>query len=158
MIIKANPNKDINPNKINNYKIIYQKIKEEIKSVVITKLLNQVQTLSNNYQKLLKENSLIKNDLIYILKRILLNKKDYINITNNSNSNKNYQIKSLYSMPYFSNSSFLNCKSSILDSFIESIYIYLWHSSTVLNSYLSILSSLENLLVYLFASSTYRLY
>ena len=60
MIIKANPNKDINPSKINNYKIIYQKIKEEIKSVVITKLLNQVQTLSNNYQKLLKENSLIK--------------------------------------------------------------------------------------------------
>ena len=39
MIIKANPNKDINPSKINNYKIIYQKIKEEIKSVVITKLL-----------------------------------------------------------------------------------------------------------------------
>ena len=111
MIIKANPNKDINTTKINNYKIIYQKIKEEIKSVVITKLLNQVQTLSNNYQKLLKENSLIKNDLIYILKRILLNKKDYINITNNVNSNKNYQIKSLYSMPYFSNSSFLNCKS-----------------------------------------------
>ena len=50
MIIKANSKKDTS--KIINYKAIYQKIKEEIKSVVITKLLNQVQTLSNNYQKL----------------------------------------------------------------------------------------------------------
>ena len=66
MIIKANSKKDTI--KTINYKILYQKIKEEIKSVVITKLLNQVQTLSNNYQKLQKENALIKNDLIYILK------------------------------------------------------------------------------------------
>ena len=73
MIIKANSKNDTN--KIINYKAIYKKIKEEIKSVVITKLLNQVQTLSNNYQKLQRENALIKNDLIYILKRILSNKK-----------------------------------------------------------------------------------
>ena len=115
MIIKANSKKDTI--KTINYKILYQKIKEEIKSVVITKLLNQVQTLSNNYQKLQKENSLIKNDLIYILKRILLNKKEYDQISV-STTNKTHQMKSIYSMPYLTNSSYINCKSynSVLSS------------------------------------------
>ena len=100
-----------------NYKIIYQKIKEEIKSVVITKLLNQVETLSNNYQKLLKENALIKNDLIYILKRVLLNKKEYDKISVTS-TDKTHQMKSIYSMPYLTNASYINCKSynSVLSS------------------------------------------
>ena len=116
MIIKANSKKD---NRIkNNYKLIYQKIKEEIKSVVITKLLNQVQILHNNNQKLQKENALIKNDLIYILKQVLLNKNDYININPTSNSNKNYHMKSVYSMPYLTNISFINRQSynSVLSS------------------------------------------
>ena len=114
MIIKGNSKKD---NTIkNNYKLIYQKIKEEIKSIVITKLLNQVQILYNNYQKLQKENSIIKNDLIYILKRVLLNKKDYMKADTTSNTNKNYQMKSVYSMPYLTNT--LNQKSynSVLSS------------------------------------------
>ena len=108
MIIKANSKKDTS--KIINYKAIYQKIKEEIKSVVITKLLNQVQTLSNNYQKLQRENALIKNDLIYILKRILSNKKDYDKISVTT-MDKTHQMKSIYSMPYLTNSSYINCKS-----------------------------------------------
>lgn len=108
MIIKANSKKDTS--KIINYKAIYQKIKEEIKSVVITKLLNQVQTLSNNYQKLQKENALIKNDLIYILKRILSNKKEYDKISVTT-MDKTHQMKSIYSMPYLTNSSYINCKS-----------------------------------------------
>ena len=108
MIIKANSKKDTSI--LNNYKIIYQKIKEEIKSVVITKLLNQVQTLSNNYQKLQKENALIKNDLIYILKRILSNKKEYDKISVTT-MDKTHQMKSIYSMPYLTNSSYINCKS-----------------------------------------------
>ena len=119
MIIKANSKKDTITK--SNYRIIYQKIKEEIKSVVITKLLDQVQTLSNNYQKLLKENSLIKNDLIYILKRVLLNKKEYVQISNTS-INKNYQMKSVYSMPYLTNTSFINRKS--YDSILSSDNIY----------------------------------
>ena len=115
MIIKANSKKDTI--KTINYKILYQKIKEEIKSVVITKLLNQVQTLSNNYQKLQKENALIKNDLIYILKRILLNKKEYDKVSVSA-TNKTHQMKSIYSMPYLTNSSYINCKSynSVLSS------------------------------------------
>ena len=105
MIIKGNSKKD---NEIkNNYKIIYQKVKEEIKSVVISKLLNQVQTLHNKYQKLLKENLLIKNDLIYILKRVLLNKKEYTQI-NNSNIKKYYIMKNVYSTPYLTNLSLAN--------------------------------------------------
>ena len=108
MIIKANSKKDTS--KIINYKAIYQKIKEEIKSAVITKLLNQVQTLSNNYQKLQRENALIKNDLIYILKRILSNKKDYDKISVTT-MDKTHQMKSIYSMPYLTNSSYINCKS-----------------------------------------------
>ena len=116
MIITSNSKKD--PIKTScNYKIIYQKIKEEIKSVVITKLLNQVETLSNNYQKLLKENALIKNDLIYILKRVLLNKKEYDKISVTS-TDKTHQMKSIYSMPYLTNASYINCKSynSVLSS------------------------------------------
>ena len=115
MIIKANSKKDTS--KIINYKAIYQKIKEEIKSVVINKLLNQVQTLSNNYQKLQKENAVIKNDLIYILKRILSNKKEYDKISV-STMDKTHQMKSIYSMPYLTNSSIINGKSynSVLSS------------------------------------------
>jgi hypothetical protein len=93
-----------------NYKIIYQKIKEEIKSVVINRLLNQIEQLSKKYEKLRKENLLIKNDLIYILKRVFLNKNDYINLINNniSNINSNYQSrKNIYS----ANTSFFNSKS-----------------------------------------------
>ena len=135
MIIKANSKKDNTPR--NNYKLLYQKIKEEIKSVVINKLLNQVQTLSNNYQKLLKENSLIKSDLIYILKRVLLNKKEYIQIPN-STINKNYQMKSVYSMPYLTNNSFINKKDyySVLssDNIKENNYYNLYRESNRLNN------------------------
>ena len=135
MIIKANSKKDNTPR--NNYKSLYQKIKEEIKSVVINKLLNQVQTLSNNYQKLLKENSVIKNDLIYILKRVLLNKKEYTQIPN-STINKNYQMKSVYSMPYLINNSFINKKDyySLLssDNIKENNYNNLFRESNRLNN------------------------
>ncbi len=135
MIIKANSKKDNTPR--NNYKLLYQKIKEEIKSVVINKLLNQVQTLSNNYQKLLKENSLIKSDLIYILKRVLLNKKEYTQIPN-STINKNYQMKSVYSMPYLTNNSFINKKDyySVLssDNIKENNYYNLYRESNRLNN------------------------
>lgn len=135
MIIKANSKKDNTPRI--NYKLLYQKIKEEIKSVVINKLLNQVQTLSNNYQKLLKENSLIKSDLIYILKRVLLNKKEYTQIPN-STINKNYQMKSVYSMPYLTNNSFINKKDyySVLssDNIKENNYYNLYRESNRLNN------------------------
>ena len=94
--MKIKSNKRNENNEKNNYNIIYQKIKEEIKSVVINKLLNQIQSLYKKYVKLQKENSIIKNDLIYILKRVLLNKNEYININDNNNitTSKNYKGKS----------------------------------------------------------------
>ena len=70
MNIRSSKNQEKNDK--NNYNIIYQKIKEEIKNIVITKLLNQIQNLYKKYEKLKNENLLIKNDLIYILKRVLL--------------------------------------------------------------------------------------
>ena len=97
-------------NQENKYKIIYQKIKEEIKSVVINKLLNQVEQLSKKYEKLRKENLLIKNDLIYILKRVFLNKNDYINLINNNISNINSVYQSRKNI-YSPNTSFFNSKS-----------------------------------------------
>ena len=96
------------------------KMKEEIMSVVITKLLNQIQNLYKKYEKLKKENSLLKNDLIYILKRVLLNKNDYIDIINNNTTNvkKNYQGKTNYSVNGLKNSSYFNSKS--YNSFLSS--------------------------------------
>ena len=105
-------------NEKHSYKIIYQKIKEEIKSVVITKLLNQIQNLYKKYEKLQKENSIIKSDLIYILKRVLLNKNDYININDNNNTSNNFKGKNAYSINGLKNNSYLNSKS--YNSFLSS--------------------------------------
>ena len=104
----------------NSYKILYHKIKEEIKSVVITKLLNQIQNLYKKYENLQKENSIIKSDLIYILKRVLLNKNEYINVNDNNNANTNKNLKGniTYSINGLKNNSFLNSKS--YNSFLSS--------------------------------------
>lgn len=114
MKIRSNKKHETNDNKIN------RKIKEEIMSVVITKLLNQIQNLYKKYEKLKKENYLLKNDLIYILKRVLLNKNDYIDIANNNISNvkKNYQGKTNYSVNGLKNTSYFNSKS--YNSFLSS--------------------------------------
>ena len=105
-------------NEKHSYKTIYQKIKEEIKSAVITKLLNQIQNLYKKYEKLQKENSIIKSDLIYILKRVLLNKNDYININDNNNTSNNFKGKNAYSINGLKNNSYLNSKS--YNSFLSS--------------------------------------
>lgn len=118
MKIKSN-RKNENSDK-NSYNTIYQKIKEEIKSIVITRLLNQIQNMNKKYEKLKKEYSIIKNDLIYILKRILTNKNEYININENNTSNlaKNYQPKNIYSINGVKSSSYLYSKS--YNSFLSS--------------------------------------
>ena len=118
--MKIKGNKKIENNDKNSFNIKYQKIKEEIKSLVITKLLNQIENLYKKYELLKKENSLIKNDLIYILKRVLINKNDYINANNNNTSklSKNYQAKSSYSINGLKNKAYLNSKS--YNSFLSS--------------------------------------
>jgi hypothetical protein len=85
-------------------KKLYKEIKEEIKNIVITKLHNQVQKLIKELNNLNKENLIIKNDLIYILKRILNNKAEY------NNTNTNYNI---YNNNNFRNNSCINLNSNI---------------------------------------------
>ena len=94
----------------NTYKIIYKQIKEEIKNIVIDKYIKQINSLFKQVEYLKKENSLLKNDLIYILKRVLLLKND---------NNMNSQNINIHRIPQqrtinpngLSNTSLLNNKS-----------------------------------------------
>jgi len=102
-----------------NYKIsikkIFRQIKEEIKDVVINRYINQIGNLSKIVENLKKENLLIKNDLIYILKRVLLNKSDYVNIPTNQTNNlfRNYKSKNILSSNGLSSTSILNTMNNI---------------------------------------------
>ena len=102
----------------NTYKVIFNKIKEEIKSVVINKYINQVERLTKTIEKLKKENLLLKNDLIYILKRVLLNKNEFTNTKNNKNLTINTKTQPL-NRNSLNNASLLNnnkCYNSFFSS------------------------------------------
>ena len=59
------------------YDSIYKEIQNGIKDKVISKFLLTIQQQSKELTELRKENTLLKNQLTYILKRILLNKTDF---------------------------------------------------------------------------------
>ena len=106
-------------NNKNTCKMIFKQIKEEIKNVVINKYINQIERLSKTIEKLKKENSLLKNDLIYILKRVLLNKNDYTNVKNNKNLTIYGNTQPLTRKSLTNTSSLLNsnkCYNSFLSS------------------------------------------
>ena len=67
------------------FKNIYKNCQNEIKDLVITKLLNKIKELNTKIEFLEKENKKLKDNFIYILKRILSNKDDL----NNNNNYKN---------------------------------------------------------------------
>ena len=74
---------------------LFKEMKNEIKDKVITKYLHIIEQQAKELDELKKENILLKNQLTYILKRILLNKNDYTtavkaNRLNNLNSSINY--------------------------------------------------------------------
>ena len=74
---------------------LFKEIQNEIKDKVISKFLYTIEQQAKELQQVKKENTLLKNQLTYILKRILLNKNDYIsavktNKLNNLNSSINY--------------------------------------------------------------------
>ena len=74
---------------------LFKEIQNEIKDKVITKYLYLLEHQAKELNELKKENTLLKNQLTYILKRILLNKNDYssaarTNRLNNLNSSINY--------------------------------------------------------------------
>ena len=74
---------------------LFKDIQNQIKDKVITKYLYLLQQQDKELRELRQENTLLKNQLTYILKRILLNKNDYTsaartNRLNNLNSSINY--------------------------------------------------------------------
>jgi len=73
----------------------FKEVQNEIKDKVITKYLHTIEQQAKEIAQLKEENTLLKNQLTYILKRILLNKYDYnsaarTNRLNNLNSTINY--------------------------------------------------------------------
>ena len=79
---------------------IYKKCHNEIKDKIITKLLSKIEEQNKYINTLEKENKKIKDNFIYILKRILSNKEEYnnthnnlsnISFTNNSSSRNKYE-------------------------------------------------------------------
>ena len=74
---------------------LFKEMQNEIKDKVITKQLLLISHQAKEITELKKENILLKNQLTYILKKILLNKNDYTsaartNRLNNLNSSINY--------------------------------------------------------------------
>ena len=67
---------------------VYKDVQNEIKDQIITKLLTKLEKQGKKVEELEKEIRKIKDDYIYVLKRILSNKNDYVlpNNTNNSNN------------------------------------------------------------------------
>ena len=79
---------------IDKYDLV-KEIQNEVKDKVISKYLYTIEHQAKELEQLRKENTLLKNQLTYILKRILLNKYDYnsaarANKLNNLNSTINY--------------------------------------------------------------------
>ena len=77
------------------YYDLFKEMQNEIKDKVITKYLYLIEHQAKEITELKKENILLKNQLTYILKKILLNKNDYssaarTNRLNNLNSSINY--------------------------------------------------------------------
>ena len=74
---------------------LFKEIKNEIKDKVITKFLYTIEQQAKELNELKKENKLLKNQLTYVLKKVLLNKNDYSSAAkntriNNLNSSINY--------------------------------------------------------------------
>ena len=81
MYIKRKNNDDHLINEAGNtiFENIYKDCQNEIKDIIITKLLNKIQEINKRNDILEKENKKLKDNLLYILKRILLNKEDFNN-------------------------------------------------------------------------------
>lgn len=92
-------------------KCLIKELHENIKDMVITKLLNQVESLNKELEECKKENLILKNDLTYILKRVLLHKNDFSNVSSITHQNTNIKAST--------STSFYNKKSKSIFSSSE---------------------------------------
>ena len=76
-------NNIISSTKNSIFKNLYKNLKVEISEKVMTKLLIKVDKLEKENELLKNENKSLKNHLIYLLRKILLNKVEYSKIRNN---------------------------------------------------------------------------
>ena len=79
---------------------IYKNCQNELKDEIITKLLTKIQEQNQKIDSLEKENKKLKDNFVYVLKRILSNKDEFSsnnsktnNINTNYNGNNDRQIK-----------------------------------------------------------------
>ena len=84
------------------YYDLIKEIQSEVKEKVISKLLDQVQRQEKELSEFKKENALLKNQLTYVLKRVILSKSDF-----NSTIKKN-RINNVSSTIYKNNSMIIN--------------------------------------------------
>ena len=68
---------------------IYQNCQNEIKDQIISKLLSKIQSQNEKINLLEKENKKLKDNFIYVLKRILSYKDEYNNNSNSIKQNNN---------------------------------------------------------------------
>ena len=67
------------------YYDLFKEIQNEIKDKVISKFLYTIEQQAKELQQVKKENTLLKNQLTYILKRILLNKMTMFQLLKQTN-------------------------------------------------------------------------
>ena len=112
------------------YKQIYSQIQNEIKDVVINKLLNQIILSEKQQENLRKENEILKANIVFILKKMLVDQRtvnsklggyEYTkNKNNRSNINQGnyFEIMGNASKSYEDNKQFENK----LNGYIKSLY------------------------------------
>ena len=66
---------------------IYKDYQNEIKDQIIRKLLSKIEEQNKKINSLEKENKKLKDNFTIVLKRILSNKEEYNNTTNNKHNN-----------------------------------------------------------------------
>ena len=88
------------------FKNIYKNLQVEIKDKIITKLLSKLNILNKQIEDYKNEITSLKNDLVYLLKRVILskneedlNKKINFNKLYNNNSTKNNNLKNAFLSP-----------------------------------------------------------
>ena len=106
---------------------IYKNCKTEIKNQIITNLLLKIQEKNEIISSLEKENKKLKDNFIYVLKRILSNKEDYNTNNNLSNalitnyySTKSRPIESRNNMSYRIRQNNSKEKTKVYNSMINS--------------------------------------